>query len=767
VARKSGSFPLFGKNRKSKMNNRISGLLRRFAQVISVMILLVGIVGSVNADSGDEGSASGVFLKIDPGAQSTAMGSAFVAAPVNPLSMQFNPGVLGTASKTEASYTRLDIFKGVSYNNIGYVKPLSAGYGSLAIDYKALDYGSQERREIGSTSSSLRPVTGLGNFSSDDLSLGIAWGKQFTSRLSSGLKVNYIKEQIAEFSAQTLALNWGAHYQLWPERLTAGAAARNLLGDLKLNRRSDPLPRVYDMGLFYQRPFPSMGIKLNTGLDYVMPSDADPYVAIGSELGWYKTVFLRAGYKGDAEAGDGITFGGGFQLGRFKVDYAIVDFGELGRHQKLTINYEFGSRSKPKKQSRTRPEQQSSITPKSDTDPPNTSTSDTKTTTDTESLRGNTNARVSEGLKTTLTKTGLKVTLEESVLFETGEARLKETAGPVLDELANLVKKKGRVKIDISGHTDTVPISAGATYSSNWTLSAARAARVTRYLDEKLSMERSRFTVSAYGPYQPKLPNTTPDNRAVNRRVDVELEPLSSGPMSDQAETDAIVKLDPSMVDMDVLPEGKLSSAVRLRVDNVDLSEEGTRINASVLRPLVNWIEEHNQPIYVEVRHDQKEFNGSQETGVVWEEPAKRAAKVVEYLHDQTDKSGKMFRVRVNGTTKPDSYFDIKIMPQADAWSRTSTKTADLEQKKRVRRMTEIMQAGKKAFWTKNYSKAANFFEQAVSLEPDSDKALHWLAVSKAKLGKTDEARKLLKTLLKDHPDNSRARKNLNRLSRR
>jgi len=71
----------------------------------------------------------------------------------------------------------------------------------------------------------------------------------------------------------------------------------------------------------------------------------------------------------------------------------------------------------------------------------------------------------------------------------------------------------------VSGHTDNVPIRNGA-YRSNWELSAARAATVGhRLLDAGLAPER--LMVSGHADTQPRAPNDTPANRAINRRVDI------------------------------------------------------------------------------------------------------------------------------------------------------------------------------------------------------------------------------------------------------
>ncbi|HAM53221.1 MAG TPA: hypothetical protein DCP92_21920, partial [Nitrospiraceae bacterium] len=95
----------------------------------------------------------------------------------------------------------------------------------------------------------------------------------------------------------------------------------------------------------------------------------------------------------------------------------------------------------------------------------------------------------------------------------------KDEAQPLLLSVASLVKKT-RNEIVIEGHTDTVPIQS-AQYPSNWELSSARATSVLRYFLNDHTNNPSRFSAAGYSGYRPIAPNTTPDGRAKNRRVDI------------------------------------------------------------------------------------------------------------------------------------------------------------------------------------------------------------------------------------------------------
>jgi len=106
-----------------------------------------------------------------------------------------------------------------------------------------------------------------------------------------------------------------------------------------------------------------------------------------------------------------------------------------------------------------------------------------------------------------------------TVLFESGEAELSPQASGMLDAVAGVLARTD-ANILIEGHTDSMPVATGR-YPSNWELSVARAARVARYLVEKHSISPQRIGVSGYADRLPLVPNDTPRQRELNRRVEI------------------------------------------------------------------------------------------------------------------------------------------------------------------------------------------------------------------------------------------------------
>ncbi len=114
---------------------------------------------------------------------------------------------------------------------------------------------------------------------------------------------------------------------------------------------------------------------------------------------------------------------------------------------------------------------------------------------------------------------GIIIELRDNVLFDSGQAELIDGSALVLDKINALISTIPN-KIVIEGHTDNVPINTSQ-YPSNWELSAARATTVVRYFVDACGQNPSRISAAAYGEYKPVLENTTDENRAENRRVNI------------------------------------------------------------------------------------------------------------------------------------------------------------------------------------------------------------------------------------------------------
>lgn len=116
---------------------------------------------------------------------------------------------------------------------------------------------------------------------------------------------------------------------------------------------------------------------------------------------------------------------------------------------------------------------------------------------------------------------GVVVSLAASVLFPRGNTDISPKAEEVLQRIAKVIRHFPR-RVQVEGHTDNDPSSAGS-YRSQWELSGMQAVKVVRYFTGRLKLEPIRFSAIGQGSLWPVVPNTTDENRAKNRRVEVVL----------------------------------------------------------------------------------------------------------------------------------------------------------------------------------------------------------------------------------------------------
>jgi outer membrane protein OmpA-like peptidoglycan-associated protein len=90
----------------------------------------------------------------------------------------------------------------------------------------------------------------------------------------------------------------------------------------------------------------------------------------------------------------------------------------------------------------------------------------------------------------------------------------------ILKEFSSFLLENPTSKILIQGHTDDQGVDA-----ENLKLSENRANAVKNYL-VSLNIKADRLTSKGYGSSIPKVDNTTPENRAKNRRTDFVIEKL-------------------------------------------------------------------------------------------------------------------------------------------------------------------------------------------------------------------------------------------------
>jgi len=110
-----------------------------------------------------------------------------------------------------------------------------------------------------------------------------------------------------------------------------------------------------------------------------------------------------------------------------------------------------------------------------------------------------------------VTEKEIKIT--QQIHFEFDKDKIRPESFAILDAIVEVLAQNPKIKIEIQGHTDNKGSPA-----YNKALSDRRAASVKKYLQAK-GIDAGRLTSKGYGMEQPIVPNTSDQNRALNRRV--------------------------------------------------------------------------------------------------------------------------------------------------------------------------------------------------------------------------------------------------------
>lgn len=140
-----------------------------------------------------------------------------------------------------------------------------------------------------------------------------------------------------------------------------------------------------------------------------------------------------------------------------------------------------------------------------------------------------------ETLETELTDEGLLVTVRTDVTFDSGSAEVKKQGQKIGKEIASFLNTEPPHEVVINGHADDKPVH-NSEFASNWELSTMRSIEFMYILLEESDLAPKWFSARGYGEYQPVVSNETKEDRAVNRRVEVLIQPNYD--IDDEVESD-------------------------------------------------------------------------------------------------------------------------------------------------------------------------------------------------------------------------------------
>jgi chemotaxis protein MotB len=120
---------------------------------------------------------------------------------------------------------------------------------------------------------------------------------------------------------------------------------------------------------------------------------------------------------------------------------------------------------------------------------------------------------------------GYVVMVQDKILFDSGSADLNAAGRDALMKVAADIQAKPHGRVWVRGHTDSDPVAKPQTKErfphGNLQLAAMRAVEVASQLTSAGKIDSRDVAVMGFGQHDPIRPNSSADNKRMNRRVEI------------------------------------------------------------------------------------------------------------------------------------------------------------------------------------------------------------------------------------------------------
>jgi flagellar motor protein MotB len=313
-----------------------------------IFLSLIVFLINVNLFAGTElvGTTSINFVKIPPFARAAAMGEAFTAVSDGTSGLYYNPAGIASIVGYEAQFTHIDWFQDIRYEHLAFVSPVPfTDIGKFGVSLGWFQVDDLTRTSVlpsydQSTLATIDWSQFSEHFSPYDLMLTVGYSIPLREYLSAGINVKYAYQCIDTYHGSNITADIGFLFKqsFNGNYLRIGVEMTDLGSELKLyNIGYDP-PRVFKCGLSDELKFINGTLLISA--QAVINPDYIPQYSVGFEYWLYEIFALRAGYE--TGAFDHPTLGLGLKYWGMEIDYAYINYTELGATHRVSLIYSWG-----------------------------------------------------------------------------------------------------------------------------------------------------------------------------------------------------------------------------------------------------------------------------------------------------------------------------------------------------------------------------------------------------------------------------------------
>ena len=272
------------------------------------------------------------FLRLPVSAHAAALGGDNITIDDDDPTLVFhNPALASNVSDRSINLNYMTYMEGVKVASASFVKAYRKR-ATWAVEAQYIDYGSMKHTTADNEL--------LGTVSAKDIVLGGTFSYALSDKIAGGITAKVVSSNIADYSSMAVAVDLGLNYYNPELNLSVSAVARNLGGQVKAYEDEfEKLPVDLQMGVskrLGQSPlrFSVTMVRINKWDDKFIN-----HLVFGAEAFLADNIWIGGGLNPrrsnemkieDSESssshGAGLSFGGGLQLERFKLQVAYAKY---------------------------------------------------------------------------------------------------------------------------------------------------------------------------------------------------------------------------------------------------------------------------------------------------------------------------------------------------------------------------------------------------------------------------------------------------------
>lgn len=282
------------------------------------------------------------FLRLPVSAHAAALGGDNVTIIEDDEALIFsNPALLSSVSDKTINFNYMNYMSGVNMLSAAFNKTVKER-ASWAGSAQYIDYGSMKETDADNVQT--------GEFKAKDIALAGYFSYMLTDRLAGGIAMKFVTSYIGDYNSIGMGVDLGVNYYDDARGWSVSAVVKNLGGQLKAY--TDNYERMpIDVQIGASKSFETFPMRLSASLvdlnhwDYRFAN----HIVVGAEFIIAPSIWIGGGYSfrrahemkiastdGESSHGAGLSFGGGLNLDRFKVNLAYGKYHVSS--SSLTIN---------------------------------------------------------------------------------------------------------------------------------------------------------------------------------------------------------------------------------------------------------------------------------------------------------------------------------------------------------------------------------------------------------------------------------------------